>query len=551
MTTIGLTANPSGGLAFETENRLFIAKMILESRNAPSDQAVVQAFHKAMMGEKDPYFLGKCALFATHKAGNRDIAAAIIAFLYARAKSFEGIELALWHDVASTRLIDSILDLGQMRSFFSYLRGPKQKSGNRWGYTVNIGGCLQKDLKFWFNTHPLDRLIKGRAGNAPSTKDMIKMVHPKTKDLQRNGVYQWLVSGKVPAEPYSLIAEIELLKHGQVPSEESQVWNLPSDQLMPLMGSLTKAWMVFAQKAKIQKILKSINTFAKHGVYKDEEILKSHIEILKDPENITNAKINTYEVFRAIQNVDESCPTDLKEALDETFRNSIGNIEKVNDKIAVLIDTSGSMQMAVSHHNGKASALRRVDAAAIMASALQLSSSQTKLIPFDTDVRDPSPIIQAEGIPAKAEAIARYMGAGTNIARAFEWLGQQEELPDRVVLISDNESLPCFDTNSRNFQISGSPQTTTSQAWQNILSRKPQMKLLAIDICPNSTMAVNENHESVSSIAGWGPTTFQLINQWLTGEREETAGDGGTSQDQIDIVEMITNFSLATVSEQQ
>ena len=107
----------------------------------------------------------KCAHYATHVAGNRDIAAAMVAYLYARAKALTGEERVAFLDAGSRALEHSILDLSQLRSVFGYYRGPAQSLNPRWGYEAGIGGRFQEDLKKWINNHPLDKLIKGKSVN--------------------------------------------------------------------------------------------------------------------------------------------------------------------------------------------------------------------------------------------------------------------------------------------------------------------------------------------------------------------------------------------------
>lgn len=536
--------NPAGAVAYATPNRELIGRLVLESRSAPSTGAIIASLHSALMSEGTSLFISQAALYAVHEAKNRDIGMALLAFLYAKARSFQGETRQAWFNAASETLRATMLDLSHLRSFLSYYRGPSQRSGARWGYEGTIGGRLQKDLKRWINEHPIEKLIKGRAGAAPTIQDIFRMVHPGSDDPVRNNVYRWLVRGDYQEPNHPLVTDIDALQHGNIPEEGSPIWRLPLDFLGPFIGDTPTAWVHIARNTRIRQLLKNLNTFARQLVYADnQDVVAQHVSMLCDSDVVQNARVTAYEVFRASQALDPSVPSAIKDALEVTLHSSFGNIARTEAPIVVLIDTSGSMQQPLGRVRGKATALRRCDAAALLASALTQAGENVLLVPFDTRIRSINQLQSARGVMGIANAIAAFMGGGTNAAVAFNWLNENFDStfpgatgPANVVFISDNESLPQF---GLRHGFSHVVATRAQEEWLRFTQNREGSRLLLMDVAVDGTQQIESSTGDVTGLSGLNPATFNLLSKWIEGSTpsEEAAP-------QVDIVNEILNFSL-------
>lgn len=543
------TTNPAGARAYTTPDRELIGRIVLESRTAPTDGVIVQRLHAALMSESEPLFIKQAAIYATFACNNRDIAMALLAFIYARAKSQTGESRLAWFAAASETLFLTMRDLSHLRSFIAYYRGPAQRATARWGYQTGIGGRLQKDLKIWINSHPEEKLIKGKAGTAPTTADIFRMVHPGTTDEIRNNVYHWIVKGVVREPNNPIITGLQMLKNGMIPDLRSPVWGLPIDLLGPTIGSSSAAWRILASRAGVKAVLKNLNTYARQLVYADNvEVLRLHLTMLTSAQAIRNSEVSAYEVFRAITSVDESVPAEIKNALATTLELSLINVTQQDTPIVCLVDVSGSMQEPLGYHRGKSSALRRCDAAALIASALTQVSPHVLLVPFDTAIRSIDQLANAEGIAGKAKAIANFMGGGTNVGLAMEFLirGYDEWAersgvtgPPNIVLISDNQSLPAFDTSPMSLRFGRSPETRAQEAWHQFSQAHESARLLLIDVSPDGTQQVADDEHRVTGLSGWTPATLNLIDRWISGG---IAGEEAAAP--VNIVDTITNFQI-------
>ena len=203
------------------------------------------------------------------------------------------------------------------------------------------------------------------------------------------------------------------------------------------------------------------------------------------------------------------------------------------------------MQMPLGHYRGKPSALRCCDAAALITATIAQAGSQVMVVPFDTAIRNIQSFQDAEGVKGKADAIAGYMGGGTNVGMAFEALANCGDAT-AVVLVSDNQSLRQFDLAAAvsvegiNFRSA----TRAQLAWNNFRQANEGARLLLMDVDSDGTQQIADDI-SVTGLSGWSPATFSLVDKWLQGIEP-----GDDAPEVVDIVAEISNFRLEPTDQQ-
>jgi 60 kDa SS-A/Ro ribonucleoprotein len=184
------------------------------------------------------------------------------------------------------------------------------------------------------------------------------MVHPKPRDPERQALYGYLVGRPVdPALLPGLVREFEAFKAG----DRGVVPDVPFQMLTALpLG--TAEWTAIARRAPWQMTRMNLNTFARHGVFEQEGMAELVARRLADPEQVKKARVFPYQLMVAYASADSSVPAPVRDALQDAMEVAISNVPRVEGKVYVFPDVSGSMASPVTgHRRGSTTAVRCVD----------------------------------------------------------------------------------------------------------------------------------------------------------------------------------------------
>src|SRR5439155_21432102 len=122
------------------------------------------------------------------------------------------------------------------------------------------------------------------------------------------------------------------------------------------------------------------------------------------------------------------------------------NVPEVAGKIFLCPDVSGSMQSpATGTRKGATSAVRCVDAAALVTAALLRRNTSAEVIPFSDDVvKMPRRLNPLDSVMTNAELLAGLPSGGTACSAPLRHLNERREKGDLVVYVSDNMSWADF-----------------------------------------------------------------------------------------------------------
>ena len=122
-------------------------------------------------------------------------------------------------------------------------------------------------VREWFETRKAEQIFKQSVGQSPSFADVLKMVHPKPKDAEREALYGYFIGREIDADELpEIVKSFERFKTG----DTLEVPNVPFQMLTALPIS-TKEWTAIARNAQWQMTTMNLNTFQRHGVFADRE----------------------------------------------------------------------------------------------------------------------------------------------------------------------------------------------------------------------------------------------------------------------------------------
>ena len=276
----------------------------------------------------------------------------------------------------------------------------------------------------------------------------------------------------------------------------------------------TKEWTAIARNAAWQMTRMNLNTFQRHGVFRDGEMVELIANRLRDREAITKAKVFPYQLLTAFSAASQNAeiPRQITEALQDAMEIAIENVPQINGKVYVFPDVSGSMSSAVTgFRQGATSTVRCIDVAALVAASILRKNPTAEVLPFENSVVAVQ-LNPRDSVMTNAQKLAAVGGGGTNCSAPLKQLNRAKSQGDLVIYVSDNESW--IDSNR-----AWNRGTETLAQWNEFKSRNAQAKLVLLDIQPNAhTQATTRT--DILNVGGFSDQVFNLITEFASGNLE-------------------------------
>lgn len=503
MANKNLFRNRTSGPATDTRNRAGGRAYRMEDKHALAQYGATGTFgntYYTNAGEQlneilritqgvDSEFIAKTAVYSRQCGYLKDMPAFLLAVLASRGEN----------DLLR-RAFPRIIDNGRMlRNFVQIIRSGV--TGRR-----SLGSGPKRLVQNWINNRDLDRLFRDSVGNDPSLADVVKMVHPKPGDPQRETFYAYLLGKEYDGRKLSGLArQYEAYKKnrtGEVPAVDFR-------QLTAL--DLSEAeWQGIAENAPWHMTRMNLNTFNRHGVFKSKSLTKKIADRLRNEDVIRKVKVFPYQLMAAYINATD-VPREISNALQDAMELAISNVPAIAEAPIVCLDTSGSMGQSITGYRaGASSKVRCVDVAALIAATVMRTCPDATIVPFDTRVHNMR-LNPRDTVITNAEKLASRCGGGTACGRALAHVNAQDIKGDLVFYVSDNESWA-----DRHGWGYGSAATKVTEEFTKFKRRNEGAKLVCNDIVPNSTTQAH-NSADVLNIGGWSDVCFKLVNQFNTG----------------------------------
>lgn len=485
--------NEAGGLAYQFTPRHALAQYAATGcLNATYYASAEDQLAKVLqLCEKVPTdFIARTALHCREKGFMKDVPALLCAVLAAR--DAERLELIF------PRVIN---DAKMLRNFVQILRSGV--TGRK-----SLGSLPKRLVRRWFETRTEEAIFRADVGQSPSVADIIKMVHPRPGSPAREALYGYLIGRQhdVDALP-ALIREFEVWK--------SALGGNPPDvpfQMLTALPLTTEQWQEIARRAPWQMTRMNLNTFARHGVFTNQDLTRLIASRLRSEDQIHRSRVLPYQLMAAYHNVSADVPHEVKEALQDAMEIAISNVPQVTGKVVVAPDVSGSMHSAVTGiRKGATSKIRCIDIAALISAAFLRQNRDAEVLPFETNVV-PVALNPRDSVMTNAQKLASLPAGGTNCSAVLIDLNARKVQADLVIYVSDNESW--LDT-PQHGRFGGSPTHTMSE-WMKFKERNPNARLVCLDIQPYATSQAQERPD-VLNIGGFSDTVFDIIASFAQG----------------------------------
>lgn len=484
--------NEAGGLAYarqpEEALALYAATGCLNGTFYADAQAQLDAVLK-LCAQVPTALIAKTAVYARRRGQMKDMPALLLAWL-------------AQHDGAlCERVFAQVIDNGRMlRNFVQILRSGAV--GRK-----SLGSRPRRLVRQWLEQADVPQILHAAIGQQPSLADVIRMVHPKPADAEREALYAWLIGRPYQADKLpATVQQLEAFKRGDTEGEVPDV----NFQYLTALPLTPKQWKAMARRASWQTQRMNLNTFLRHGVFDDKALTKEIAASLSNPKQIAKARAFPYQLLGAWRAAGTGLPQVIREALQNAMEIATENTPALRGNVVVAIDVSGSMSSPITgHRQGATTAMRCVDVAALLAACIKRKNPSARVLPFDTQVHTRLALNARDSVTTQAAQLAALCGGGTSVSAPVKHLNKQKAPVDLLIIVSDNESWA--DTR----RGSG---TATMGEWYALKSRCPDAKLVCIDLQPYST-SQTQTDTDVLHVGGFSDAVFDLLADAAAGER--------------------------------
>lgn len=490
-TPIATTRNKAGGLAYELESAHLLAQLVCTGTfngTYYADAKTQVDDLLATLEHVDPEFVAKVAVYGRTNAFMKDTPAFLMAWLSTKEKP--------WLELAWPRVIDN----PKMLSNFAQII--RSNVVGRRSFGTRVQRLMRKTIEGWSAEKQIRTVITG----GPTMLDLIRMTHAKPASDAVKQTRSYMAGKPHEAEKLpTLVREWDAFKKdpsGTPPKMDFR-------QLSSLELS-TDQWCDIARNAGWMMTRMNLNTFQRHGVFQDPEMVDLIAARLRDPEEVRSARAFPYQLLSAYLNADVTHK--VKNALQDAMEIALENVPELDDELILCPDVSGSMGSPITgYRKGSSSKVRCVDVAGLATAAFLRKTPGATVLPFDGRVHDGIQFNSRDSVVTNAKKISGLGGYATHCWLPLEYAFERKLKAKLVVYVSDNESW------STSYADPGG--TKLMRAWERFRSKNKGAKLVRIDISPSGTTQALER-EDVLNISGFSDQVFELVSLFAKGSLE-------------------------------
>ena len=440
----------------------------------------------------DAEFIAKTAVFCRERGHMKDMPALLCAVLSVKSP-------ALLQQVFP-RVIDNAK---MLRNFVQIMRSGAV--GRK-----SLGTAPKRLVREWLDARDPESLFKASVGQDPSLADIVKMVHPRPKNAAHAALFGYFIDRTKQADELpELVRSFEAFKKDR----SNEIPDVPFQMLTALeLGA--PEWTAIASRAPWQMTRMNLNTFARHGVFKQKGMTDLIAERLRDPLKIAKSRVFPYQLMVAYTAAagNKEIPAEVANALQDAMEIATRNVPEFPGKVYVFPDISGSMHSPVTgYRQGSSSAVRCVDVAALVAATVLRKNPRAEVIPFESKVVEIR-LNPRDSVMTNAQKLAGLPCGGTNCSAPLEFLNQRGAEGDLVIYVSDNESW----VDAPHYGRFGGSATATMKEWSKFCQRNPRARMVCIDIQPYGTVQAKERCD-ILNIGGFSDQVFDVIAEFANG----------------------------------
>lgn len=518
------TKNAAGGRAYKMDKYHTLAQIAATNcfngtfyASAQDNLKLAKDAAQALKG--DPEFIAKVAVYSRDKAYMKDMPAFLTAMLAELDKPL------------FRKVFRRVIDNGKMlRNVIMMAR-----SGSVTSKPFNMSaGTFRHAIQEWFDRKSPEAIFKASIGNDPSMKDILRMCHPAPRD--QNGEYSpvkaalfaylrecELKDGYFRAyrgkgrqrkiafqHPFTSLPEVVLQYENWKRTKEGPVPDVDF-RMLDSLGLGQEDWTEIARNAQWQMTRMNLNTFARHGVFKNSKVATMVAERLRNADLIAKARQFPYQLYVAWRETEKNAdiPFKVKDALQDAMEIAINNVPMLPGNGILCMDTSGSMVSSITGSDGKVSTVKCVEVAGLIASAVYRKNRDADIYTFNSNAVNVN-LNPRDTVLTNTQKLAKA-GGGTNISAPLRDLNTRKAKADWVLYVSDYES---WIDSGFNYSYGYGSGTSLAHEWEKFKTRNPRARLICCDLTPRSNSQI-KTRKDVLQVGGFSDSVFDVMASFV------------------------------------
>ena len=321
------------------------------------------------------------------------------------------------------------------------------------------GRAMRRAMGAWFNTKRPDalayQLVKYQARDGWSTRDVLRLAHPRAASPSHDRLFAWVSGGALPDgagdDPsLAMIAAFEAAKRAQTTGEIValvRTARLPREAVPTRWLREAAVWEALLADMPLGAMVRNLATMTRVGLLvPGSAAVRAIVDRLGDRDAIVRARLHpvailsalvTYQGGRGVRGRGTWAPVAaIVDALDGAFYRAFGAVEPSGKRVMLALDVSGSM--AGSMVSGVPGLSAR-NASAAMALVTAATEREHAFVAFETQLAelDLSPRQRLDDV------IRRISGrpfGGTDCSLPMRWAREQRRAVDVFVVYTDSET---------------------------------------------------------------------------------------------------------------
>lgn len=363
------------------------------------------------------------------------------------------------------------------------------------------GRSFKRAVAEWFTSKdPADvafQAVKYQQRDGWSMRDLLRLAHPQSE--AHNPLFKWIVSREIVEGCPQIIRDFETAKSLSGVALAKHVEDAGLTREMVPTESLKDSRVWGALRLPYIAMLRNLSNMAECGYMKPMSEEESRIcERLTDIAEIQKSRVHPLQILLASTYFRGAQSKKLTNALGDAFIGSYRNVTPTGKRIAVAVDSSGSMSWGMAG----STKIAPLQAAAALASIWGKTEENVIGFAFDTRIR-------AVDLDASPETVARNvgdMGGGTDCSLPARAMLQAGIVADALIIITDEQSW-------------SGPAHVDAVMSEYRRRLNPDAKMVVLALQPTRGRLTEPGSDKDYSIVGFDAGAHALVNE-LIGKAE-------------------------------
>lgn len=222
------------------------------------------------------------------------------------------------------------------------------------------GRGTKRAVANWFQSKTADQLAyqltKYQSRDGWSSRDVLRMSHPKAATPMHNQLYRWAVGKPTEGMLPAMLEGFEAVKKANSAVEVVRLigqYGLQREHIPTQWLTERTVWEALLPHMKMEALVRNLATMTRVGLFASQGTVRDVAQTITDAEVIRRSKIHPIKLLSGLKTYAQGhgergtnywTPEQrLVDALDSAFYSSFGNVEPTGKRTQLALDVSGSM----------------------------------------------------------------------------------------------------------------------------------------------------------------------------------------------------------------